>query len=78
MRKSPGNVLLGKTYCEDFKSKKRCPNNDEREKYYSTMNHIPIISTEKFELVQKERLKRSNISVVDNEVKRKCTRYSMK
>lgn len=76
--KYTGNVLLGKTYCEHFKSNKRCINNDEREKYYSTSNHVPIIPTDKFELVQKERIKRSNINIVDNKIERKSTRYSMK
>lgn len=76
--KYTGNVLLGKTYCEDFKSNKRCINNDEREKYYSTSNHAPIISTDKFELVQEERIKRSNINVDGAAVKRKSTHYSMK
>ncbi len=67
-----------KTYCEYFPNNKRHINNGEREQYYSTSNHAPIISTEIFELVQKENLKRSNINVNDTEVKRKSTHYSMK
>lgn len=76
--KYTGNVLLGKTYCKDYPNNARRINNGESDKYYSTLNHVPIISTEKFKLVQEERLKRSNINVVDNEVKRKSTHYSMK
>jgi site-specific DNA recombinase len=76
--KYSGNVLLGKTYCEDYPNNKRHANNDESEKYYSTNNHVPIISTEKFELIQEERIKRSNIILDDTGVKRKSTHYSMK
>lgn len=76
--KYTGNVLLGKTYCENYPNNKRRINNGESEKYYSTDNHVPIISIEKFKLVQKEKLKRSNITVNDTKVKRKSTHYSMK
>jgi site-specific DNA recombinase len=76
--KYSGNVLLGKTYCKGFPNNKRRVNNDESEKYYSTNNHVPIISAEKFELIQEERIKRSNITLDDTGVKRKSTHYSMR
>jgi len=73
-----GNVLLGKTYSKGYPNNERLINKDEKNKYLATHNHPPIISDEIFERVQSEKLRRSNIQVDNDGVKRKSTHYSMK
>ena len=48
-----GDVLLQKTYTVDFLTKKKKKNNGEKEQYYATGSHDPIIDRETFETVQK-------------------------
>lgn len=55
-----GNMLLQKTYSEDFRTKKRVINKGERRRYYIENCHEPIISLETFENAQKEAVKRQN------------------
>ncbi|WP_278246869.1 recombinase family protein [Peptoclostridium acidaminophilum] len=73
-----GNVLLGKTYSKGYPDNERLINKDEKNKYLATNNHPPIISEEIFERVQAEKLRRSNIQIDNDGVKRKSTHYSMK
>ncbi len=74
-----GNVLVGKTYCEDFPNNDRRTNSDERQKYMVNGNHPPIISEEQFERVIAEKAKRTNIETDDmGNKQRKSTHYSMK
>ena len=73
-----GNVILGKTFSDDFPNNNRHINRSEREKYLLTASHPAIISEELFERVQSEKLRRSNILLNENGKKRKDTHYSMK
>lgn len=73
-----GNVLIGKTYSNDFPYNKRRVNRDEYEKFLNSNHHIPIITQEQFDQVQSEKLRRSNIKIDGAVVKRKQTHYSMK
>ena len=73
-----GNVLLGKTYSKGYPDNERLINKDMQNKYLATNNHPPIISEEIFERVQAEKLRRSNIQIDNDVVKRKSTHYSMK
>lgn len=71
-----GNVILGKTYTGAFPNNKQQINNGEQEKYLLENAHEPIIEAEKFEQVQEEMRRRSNVEVIEGKVKRKGTRYS--
>jgi site-specific DNA recombinase len=73
-----GNVLVGKTYGNDFPNNKRLMNNGERQKYVVSSNHPAIISEEQFEAVKLERENRSNVAVNGNKETRKSSHYSMK
>ena len=50
-----GDVILGKTYVEDFLTKRVKKNNGERAMYRVTDHHPPIIDRDVFDLVQKEK-----------------------
>ena len=52
--KYKGDALLQKSYTVDFLTKKQKKNDGEIPQYYVEKNHEPIISTEVFEMVQKE------------------------
>ena len=54
-----GNLLLQKTYRENYITKRKVENNGERAKFYAANTHEPIISCETFELVQTEQKKRA-------------------
>ena len=71
-----GNVLVGKTYSNEFPNNKRLVNKNESDKYLAENCHPAIISKEKFERVQAEKARSSNIET--DGVKRKNTHYSMK
>ncbi|KGM94332.1 recombinase family protein [Clostridium botulinum] len=73
-----GNVILGKTYTTAFPNNKQCVNRGDQEQYLLKNAHEPIINLAKFELVQEEMKRRSNIEIVDGEQKRKDTHYSVK
>lgn len=73
-----GNVILGKSYSEQFPSKKRHENKDTEQMYLAEHTHPAIIAMEIFLAVQEERKRRSNI-VVDEFGKyhRAAQRYCM-
>lgn len=73
-----GNVILGKTYTGVFPNNKQQINRGVQEKYLMEDAHEPIVELEKFEQVQEEMKRRSNIEIVDGKVKRKETHYSAK
>lgn len=73
-----GNVLIGKTYSNNFPYNERRVNRDQSEKYLNNDHHIPIITQEQFDRVQSEKIRRSNIKIDGAVVKRKQTHYSMK
>ncbi len=77
--KYTGNVLVGKTYCNDFPNNDSRINSDDRQKHLSTCNHPPIISEEQFVRIIVEKARRSNIETDETGNKqRKSTHYSMK
>lgn len=71
-----GNVILGKTYTDTYPGNKQRINNGAQDKYLMKNNHEHIISDEVFEKVQEAIRIRSNIEIIDGEVKRKNTHYS--
>ena len=76
--KYKGNVLVGKTYSKEFPNNKRLVNKNECDKYLAENSHAAIISKEKFDRVQAEKARRSNIETDPDGFKRKNTHYSMK
>lgn len=66
-----GNVLLGKTYTGQFPNNQQKANRGAQEQYLMKDAHEPIVHREVFEQVQEAMKCRSNIEVVDGEVKRK-------
>ena len=50
--KYTGNMILQKTYCEDFRTKKQVINKGQVPKYQVDHSHVAIISEEDFEKVQ--------------------------
>lgn len=74
-----GNVIIGKTYTGDFPKNDRHINRGEHQKYQVDASHPSLISKEQFELVQQEKLHRSNINLSeDGTISRNSTHYSMK
>lgn len=73
-----GNVLVGKTYSEEYPNNKRLVNKGDRDSYLVEGNHPAIISEEQFERVKAEKERRSNIQANADGTKRKSTHYSMK
>jgi len=73
-----GNVVVGKTYCNDFPYNERKINAGMTPKYLVENNHHSIIHKEIFNQVQSEKLRRSNIKIDGTVSKRKSTHYSMK
>lgn len=61
--KYTGNMILQKTYREDFRTKKKRNNRGERRKYYVENSHTAIIEKSVFDAVQAEIARRS----VDND-----------
>jgi len=80
--KYSGDVVIFKSYSwtqlSPEKIKKRKENKGESERYICESNHPAIISKEMFKAVQEEKVRRSNIEITENGVKRKSTRYSKK
>ena len=58
--KYTGDMILQKTYSEDFRTKKRIINNGERRKYLVEESHESIISKTVFEQVQEEIVRRQS------------------
>ena len=56
--KYSGDMLLQKTFTQDFRTKKRRTNKGEQAMYHVEASHEPIIDKETFEAVQKEILSR--------------------
>lgn len=56
-----GNLLLQKTFRNDFISKKTMMNNGERDKFHVEDNHEAIIPLELWQTVQEERNRRNNL-----------------
>ena len=52
--KYKGDVLLQKSYIEDFLTKKQVKNNGEVQQYYISGHHEPIVSPEIFDMAQRE------------------------
>ncbi|WP_051533786.1 recombinase family protein [Desulfitibacter alkalitolerans] len=73
-----GHVLLGKTYTGDFPNNRQFMNDGEHEQFLMKDAHEPIIELKKYEKVQEEMKRRSNIEIVNGAVKRKDTHYSSK
>ena len=73
-----GNVLLGKSYTEEYPRKKRHENRGDKDSYLAEGTHPAIIAMEQFLAVQEEKKRRSNI-VIDEfgEYHRAVHRYSM-
>lgn len=63
--KYAGNVLLQKTYVENFLTGKQIKNVGQRERYLILHHHSPIISQNDFDKVQQEKKRRSNAQVLD-------------
>lgn len=73
-----GHILIGKTYTGDFPNNKQFMNDGEHEQFLMKDAHKSIIELEKYEKVQEEMKRRSNIEIVNGAVKRKDTHYSSK
>ena len=81
--KMKGDVLLQKSYTEDFLTKKQIKNRGQIPQYYVTGNHEPIIEPETFELVQAEIARRrkghgrySGVSIFSSRIKcGECSSY---
>jgi len=73
-----GQVLLGKTYTGDFPNNRQFMNDGEHEQFLMKDAHEPIIEFEKFEQVQMEMKRRSNMDIINGVARRKRTHYSTK
>lgn len=75
--KLTGSVIGQKTFVKDFHTGIQVKNNGELDRYFIKAHHIPIISSNCFQKVQKEKERRTNISVdIEGYKSRKTTRYS--
>lgn len=73
-----GTSVIFKTHTLEYKSKRKV-NDGEVDRYAAEGNHEAIITEEMFGQFQDERIRRSNIEVGDDGVKRrKSTKYSAK
>jgi DNA invertase Pin-like site-specific DNA recombinase len=73
-----GDVIVSKSYSHEFLNNKRIVNTGERMRYQAQGAHVPIIERETFEMVQEERMRRSNMCTVNGITARKYTHYSIK
>lgn len=73
-----GQVLLGKTYTGDFPNNRQFMSDGEHEQFLMKDAHEPIIELEKFEQVQMEMERRSNMEIINGVARRKRTHYSTK
>ena len=77
--KYAGNVLLGKSYTEEFPRKKRHENRGVKGTYLAEGTHPAIIAMEQFLAVQAEKKRRSNMILDEfGEYHRAAQRYSMR
>ena len=61
--KYTGNVLLQKTYVQDFLTGKQIKNSGQCDRYFIAHHHSPIISQDDFDKAQQEKKRRSNVSI---------------
>lgn len=73
-----GHVLLGKTCTGDFPNNMQQKNDGSQDQFLMKNAHEPIIQEEKFQLVQEEMKRRSNIEIANGKAIRKGTHYSAK
>lgn len=77
--KYTGDVLVYKTYCDEYPKKKRIVNKGQAEQLKVEDHHDAIIPKEIFEAVQAEMIRRSNIEEdKEGNTRRKSTHYSTK
>ena len=77
--KYTGDVLVYKTYCDEYPKKKRIVNKGQAERFKVEDHHYAIIPKETFEAVQEEMTRRSNIEEdEEGNIRRKSTHYSTK
>ena len=77
--KYTGDVLVYKTYCDEYPKKKRIVNKGQAELLKVEDHHDAIIPKETFEAVQAEIIRRSNIEEdEEGNTRRKSTHYSTK
>lgn len=76
--KYTGDVMVLKSYIEEYPGKKRKLNTGEKARYVSANTAPVIITKEKFLMVIEEKERRSNIILTDSRLVRKSTHYSMK
>lgn len=68
-----GDTLLQKTFCEDFMTHKRKPNEGQYPQYYVERTHDPIVSRKTFKKVSKEIDRRRELGVFNiPKTKRRC------
>jgi DNA invertase Pin-like site-specific DNA recombinase len=76
--KYSGDVIVLKSYTEEYPDSKRRPNKGEKA-LYQALDAVPaIITKEQFKAVAAEKERRSNIVLSDGRLVRKATHYSMK
>lgn len=68
-----GDVIIEKTYCNDFPYNERRVNKGKYQKYLINGSHTPLITTELFDQVQAEKIRRSNIQIDGNKLERNHT-----
>lgn len=77
--KYAGDVIVYKTYCDEYPKKKRIVNKGQTERFMVEDHHEAIIPKETFEAVQAEIIRRSNVEEdEDGNTRRKSTHYSTK
>ena len=76
--KYSGDILLMKSVRLGGIGSRRTRNEGQAERYLAMSTHPAIVDKETFEAVQKEKVKRSNVFLVEGEVKRRDVRYSAK
>lgn len=59
--KYKGDILLQKTYTEDFMTGRKVKNTGQRKQYYINRSHPAIVSDEVFDRVQEEMIKRARV-----------------
>lgn len=77
--KYAGDVIVYKTYCDEYPKKKRIVNKGQADRMKVENHHEAIVPKETFEAVQEEMIRRSNVEVdEDGNTRRKSTHYSTK
>lgn len=71
-----GDITLMKTVSSGRIGSKRVPHDGRADKFMVMANHPPIIEKETFDLIQKEKARRSNVEMTAQGARRKSARYS--